>query len=96
MGIFEDDDDDYGMDFMGRSPKSTYFETARTANQNIVEQELEKMLRRLAVAEKMLEDRGLDDELEKQMKALIIDKEIDQRTDTLFIDLVSSIVTQCE
>jgi hypothetical protein len=96
MGIFEDDDEDYGMDFMGRTPKQTYFETAKTANQNIVEQELEKVFRRLAVAEKMLEDRGLDEELEKQMKALVIDEEIDDRTATVFIDLVSSIVTQCE
>jgi hypothetical protein len=96
MGIFEDDDDDYGMDFMGRTPKSSYFEIAKTANQNIVEQELERVFRRLAVAEKMLEDRGLDEELEKQIKTLVIDKEIDQRTDTVFIDLVSSIVTQCE
>ena len=96
MGIFEDDDEDYGMDFMGRTPKSSYFEIAKTANQNIVEQELERVFRRLAVAEKMLEDRGLDEELEQQLKALVIDKEIDQRTDTVFIDLVSSIVTQCE
>jgi len=96
MGIFEDDDDDYGMDFMGRTPKSSYFEIAKTANQNIVEQELERVFRRLAVAEKMLEDRGLDEELEQQLKALVVDKEIDQRTDTVFIDLVSSIVTQCE
>lgn len=96
MGIFEDDDEDYGMDFMGRTPKSSYFEIAKTANQNIVEMELEKIFRRLAVAEKMLEDRGLDEELEQQIKALVIDKEIDERTDTVFIDLVSSIVTQCE
>jgi len=96
MGIFEDDDEDYGMDFMGRTPKSTYFETAKTANQNIVEQELEKMFRRLAVAEKMLEDRGLDEELEREIKATIIDQEIEDRINTVFIDLVSSIVTQCE
>jgi len=96
MGIFEDDDDDYGMDFMGRTPKSAYFETAKTANQNIVEQELEKMFRRLAVAEKMLEDRGLDEELEREIKATIIDQEIEDRINTVFIDLVSSIVTQCE
>ncbi|AKF25375.1 hypothetical protein YH65_08235 [Sulfurovum lithotrophicum] len=96
MGIFEDDEDDYGMDFMGRTPKSTYFETAKTANQNIVEQELEKMFRRLAVAEKMLEDRGLDEELEREIKATIVDQEIEDRINTVFIDLVSSIVTQCE
>jgi hypothetical protein len=96
MGIFEDDDEDYGMDFMGRSPKSTYFETARTANQNIVEQELEKMLRRLAVAEKMLEERGLDEELDTQIRGLVIDKDIDGRVDSIFIELMGNIVTQCE
>ncbi len=96
MGMFEDDDEDYGMDFMGRTPKSSYFEIAKTANQNIVEQELEKVFRRLAVAEKMLEERGLDEELERQISALVVDKEIDERTATVFIDLVASIVTQCE
>jgi len=96
MGFFEDDDEDYGMDFMGRTPKSSYFEIAKTANQNIVEQELEKVFRRLAVAEKMIEDKGLDAEYEQQQRALVIDKEIDERTDTVFIDLVSAIVTQCE
>jgi hypothetical protein len=95
--IDEDDDyDDYGDDFFGRTPQSSYFEIAKTANQNIVEQELEKVFRRLAVAEKMLEDKGLADEHEQQIKSLIIDKEIDDRTASVFIDLVGAIVTQCE
>ncbi|RUM73641.1 MAG: DUF2018 domain-containing protein [Sulfurovum sp.] len=99
--MFEDDDNDYGYDdyredFMGRTPKSSYFEIARTANQNVVENELEAVFRRLAVAEKMLEDRGLADELENEIKRTVIDKEIDDRTATVFIDLVSSIVTKCE
>jgi len=101
MSMFEDDDNDYGYDdykedFMGRTPKSTYFEVAKTANQNVVENELEAVFRRLAVAEKMLEDRGLADELENEIKRTVIDKEIDDRTATVFIDLVSSIVTKCE
>jgi len=98
MGKYEDEDDDYGdrEDFWGRSPQSSYFEIAKTANQNIVEQELEKVFRRLAVAEKMLEDRDLDEEHERQISALVIDKEIDDRTATVFIDLVGAIVTQCE
>ena len=96
MGMFEDDDEGYGMDFMGRTPQSAYFEIAKTANQNIVEQELEKVFRRLAVAERMLEERGLDEELEKQIKATVVDEDIDGRTATVFIDLVSAIVTQCE
>ncbi len=97
--IYEDEDDDYGdyrNDFWGRSPQSSYFEIAKTANQNIVEQELEKVFRRLAVAERMLEERGLADEHEQQMTATVIDKDIDDRTATVFIDLVAAIVTQCE
>ncbi len=92
MNMFDDDNDD----FLSRSPQSSYFGIANTANQNIVEQELEKMFRRLAVAEKMLEERGLEDEHEKQIRALVIDKDVDDRTATVFMDLVANIVTQCE
>lgn len=95
----DDDDDDYGdyrEDFWGRTPQSSYFEIAKTANQNIVEQEIEKVFRRLAVAEKMLEERDLEEEHEVQISALVIDEDIDGRTASIFIDLVGSIVTQCE
>lgn len=90
MNIFDDDD------FMSTTPKENYFSIAKTANQNIVEMELEKLFRRFAIAEKMLEERGLDEEHEQLIKNLIIDKEIDMRTDSLFIELVGNIVTQCE
>ena len=91
-----EEDDNYKDDFFGRTPQSAYFEISKTANVNIVEQELEKVFRRLAVAEKMLEDRGLDQEYERQIKALVMDKEIDDRTSSVFIDLVAAIVTKCE
>jgi len=90
MNIFDDDDA-----FVG-TPKSNYFSIAKTANENIVEMEIEKMFRRFAVAEKMLEERGLEDEQEQIMRATIIDKDIDARVDSLFIELVGNIVTQCE
>jgi len=99
MSSFTEDEEDYNdarTDFWGRSPQSSYFEIAKTANQNIVEQELENVFRRLAVAEKMLEDRDLSDEHEKQIKALVIDEDINDRTSSVFIDLVAAIVTQCE
>ncbi len=99
MSSYIEEDEDYEdarTDFWGRSPQSSYFEIAKTANQNIVEKELEKVFRRLAVAEKMLEDRDLADEHEKQIRSLVIDKDIDDRTATVFIDLVGAIVTQCE
>ena len=91
MNIFDDEDDA----FVG-TPKSNYFSIVKAANQNIVEMEIEKMFRRFAIAEKMLEERGLDDEHEKLIRALVIDEEIDNRVDSLFIELVGNIVTQCE
>ena len=99
MSDYIDEDDDYGdyrEDFWGRTPQSSYFEIAKTANQNIVEKELEAVFRRLAVAEKMLEVRDLDEELEREISASVIDEDIDGRTASVFIDLVGKIVTQCE
>jgi len=99
MSNYTDGDDDYGDvrgDFWGRSPSGSYFEIAKTANQNIVEKELEAVFRRLAVAERMLEERGLDEELEQEITRTVIDEDIDGRTDSVFIDLVGQIVTQCE
>lgn len=99
MSDYTDEDDDYGDykdDFWGRTPQSSYFEIAKTANQNVVENELEQVFRRLAVAERMLEERELDDALEQEISATMIDKDIDGRTATVFIDLVANIVTKCE
>lgn len=99
MSNYTDKDDDYGDirgDFWGRSPSSSYFEIAKTANQNIVEKELERVFRRLAVAERMLEERGEEDALEQEITRTLIDEDIDGRTASVFIDLVGQIVTQCE
>lgn len=97
MSNYIDEDDDYGDykdDFWGRTPQSAYFEIAKTANQNIVEKELEAVFRRLAVVERMLEERDIDEEMIKQeISRTIIDEDIDGR---IFIDLVGRIVTQCE
>jgi len=90
MNIFDDDDA-----FVG-TPKSNYFSIARTANQNIVEMEVEKMFRRLAVAEKMLEEKGLEDAYERMIQQTMIDTDIDNGVNSIFIELVGNIVTQCE
>ncbi len=91
MSIFRDDDD-----FLSSTPASNYFSIAKTANENIVELEIGKMFRRLALAEKMLEERDLEDEYEKQLKALIVSEDLDNRTNSIYIELVGNIVTQCE
>ncbi len=90
MNIFDDDDA-----FVG-TPKSNYFAIAKTANQNIVEMEIEKMFQRLAIAEKMLEERGLEEEQERLLKSMVIDPELEDRTNSIFLELVGNIVTQCE
>jgi len=90
MNIFDDDD------FMMTTPKDNYFSIAKTANQNIVEMELEKMFQRLAIAEKMLEEKGLEEEHENLLRSMVIEKELEDRTNSLFIELVGNIVTQCE
>ena len=98
--VYEDEDDDYGDykdDFWGRTPQSSYFEIAKTANQNIVEDELGKVFRRLAVVERMLEEQGFgEDEIRQEISRTVIDEDIDGRTGSVFIDLVGQIVTKCE
>ena len=91
MNIFDEDDD-----YMMSTPKSNYFSIVKTANQNIVEMEVEKMFQRLAIAEKIMEERGLEEEHENLLKAMVIDKELEDRTNSIFIELVGNIVTQCE
>ena len=90
MNIFDDDDE-----FVG-TPKSNYFGIAKTANQNIVEMEVEKIFQRLAIAEKILEERGLEEEQERLLRSMVIDPELEDRTNSIFIELVGNIVTQCE
>jgi hypothetical protein len=100
MSTYTDEDDDYGDyrdDFWGRTPQSSYFEIAKTANQNIVEKEVENVFRRLAVVERMLEEKGIDeDAIQQEISRTVIDEDIDGRTGSVFIDLVGRIVTQCE
>ena len=90
MNIFDDDD------FMMTTPKDNYFSISKTANQNIVEMELEKVFQRLAIAEKILEEKDLEEEHERLLRAMVIDKELEDRTNSIFIELVGNIVTQCE
>ena len=100
MSNYTDEDDDYGDykdDFWGRTPQSSYFEIAKTANQNVVEKEIEAVFRRLAVVERMLEERGVnEDDIRREINSTVIDEDIDGRTGSVFIDLVGRIVTQCE
>jgi len=92
MQLFDDDD------YMMTTPKDNFFQIIRSANQNIVENELEKLIERLAVAEKILEERDLDTEYEHRVRSEIAADpgDLENRKNSLFIETVGKIVSQCE
>jgi len=92
MNIFDDDD------FMSTTPKDNFMSIIKTANQNIVANELEKMFARLALAEKLLEENGLEEKYESELTQFPFSnpKEYDERLNSLFLETVGNIVTQCE
>ncbi|ADV46158.1 DUF2018 family protein [Nitratifractor salsuginis] len=94
MRLFDDDEDG----FLSTTPRENFFQVIHTANRNIVDLELEKLIERLAVAEKMLEEKGLEEEYERQVLTLPTAEptEIENRKNSLFIETVGNIVTQCE
>jgi hypothetical protein len=92
MNIFDDDD------FMVSTPRDNFMSIIKTANQNIVANELEKVMARLALAEKLLEENGLEEQYEKTLPSFAVaePKEYETRVNSLFLETVGNIVTQCE
>jgi len=92
VNIFDDDD------FMSTTPKDNFMSIIKSANQNIVENEIEKVFARLALAEKILEENNLEDIYEKQLKSFEIAEpdEYSNRVNSIYIETVGNIVTQCE
>jgi len=95
-GDFDDDEGSFNGGTFGGNPKDQYFAISRTANQNIVDQEIDVLLRRFAVAEKIIEENGLSEQWEQMITAMVIDSELDERTGSLYIELMGNIVTKCE
>jgi hypothetical protein len=92
MNIFDDDD------YMVTSPKENFFNIIHTANKDLVNLEIEKLIDRLAVAEHMLEERGLEDELDQTLKTMPFNdpKGYENLTNSLFISTVGAIVSNQE
>lgn len=92
MNIFDDDD------FMNVTPKENFMSIIKTANENIVANELEKVFARLALAEKFLEENNLEEQYEKELQIFdaVDPQEYDNRVNSIFIETVGNIVTQCE
>ncbi len=92
MQLFDDDD------FMMTTPRENFFQILHTANRNIVDLEIEHLIERLAVAEKILEDQGLEEAYERNVQSMAATEpeEFENRKNSLFIETVGNIVTQCE
>ena len=92
MNLFDDDD------FMMTTPKENFFQIVKTANENIVELEIEKLIERLAVAEKLLEENSLEEQYEALVKTLGATEptELENRKNSIFIETVGEIVSKCE
>jgi hypothetical protein len=93
MQLFEDEDV-----FSGGSPKSKFFDVLKTANENLVQQELDLLFQRFAAAEQLLEKHGLEDHLEQKLSRLNyeFDDHIEDTKNSLYIETVGSIVSKNE
>lgn len=91
--LFEEGDDI----FSGGSPEKKFFEVIRTANKNIVEQELERVYERFAALEMMLEEQH-GDAFEKIVTSFIFTNaaELDTMKKSMLLQSVGNIVTRCE
>lgn len=90
--LFEDADDV----FLG-SPQSKFMDIIFTANQNLVQEQLEKMVNRLAAMEILLDEK-MGDTWESQMATRDYDRmdEVEEKAKSLYIEFTGEIVTRNE
>jgi len=89
--LFNDDD---GM-FMG-TPKSKFFDIVFNANRNLVENELEDIIERLAVLELIAEE--LEENLEQKIMEVKFNRseEVEAKKFDAFVNSMGNILTQNE
>ncbi len=92
MNLFDDDD------FLSTTPKENFFDILFSANKEVVKGALDKLIERLAVAEKLIEEKNLDEEYEIALKNYPITKneEIEDFKNSIYIETTANIVSQCE
>jgi hypothetical protein len=93
-GLLDIDDDDFIMP----SPKKKFYDIVYNANRNLVEKELDEFFKKYVALENMLVEKGYDfEQLDSLAEAEVLkDMEIDNKKNSLYIDLVGKIVTQNE
>jgi hypothetical protein len=89
------DDDDL---LMG-SPKGKFFDILKAANSNLVEQELDFLVQRIAAYEAILVEKGVhEEELDQMAQSYIFEHSdiVQERTNSMYIEIVGNIVTRNE
>lgn len=92
---FLEDEDDV---FVG-SPKSKYFDIARQANEEIVADETDKIIEKLAVMELMLsKDKDVDFDLNRIIKQYVFENgdEVEEMKKGLYIEFTGEIVCRLD
>ena len=92
---FLEDEDDM---FVG-SPKSKYFDIARQANEEIVADETDKIIEKVAVMELMLsKDKDVDFDLNRVIKQYVFENtdEVEEMKKGLYIEFTGEIVCRLD
>jgi hypothetical protein len=92
---FTEDEDDI---FMG-SPKSKFFDVGREASQDIVEEEWDKVIEKLAVLEMMVQrEKGTDFDINKMVEEFKWDneKEVNSMKKGLYVEFTGEIICRLD
>ena len=92
---FTEDEDDM---FMG-SPKSKFFDVSREASQDVVEDEWDKIVEKVAILEMMLsEGKGEDYDVNKEMNAYKLDneQEVNNMKKGLYVEFTGEIICRLD
>ena len=84
-------DEEFDDLFTGGSPRKKFFEVLRTANRDVVENELEKFFLEFAAMHTLLE---AGEEFEKRLKSAMHGDEAASWLDSLYLRLTADIVSK--
>jgi hypothetical protein len=91
--LFEDEDD-----IFGGSPRSKFMDVIFNANRSVAEGELQNLIERLAVMEKLLGETMEDDVLERRIKQLRFEEAdtVNAMAKELYIESMGNVLSQSE
>ena len=91
--LFEDEDN-----IFGGTPKSKYHDIANQANEEIVADEMDKIVQKFAIMEAMLQEKYDHEELDKMIAVYGFEKsiEVEQMKKGLYIEFTGNIVMRLD